>query len=220
MIESIVPPGVAVQETTVPLAGAQLFPEEERVVAAAVQERREEFATARECARRALAALGVAPQAIGSGTHGQPVWPTGIVGSITHCAGYRGCAVAHGSDVQAIGIDAEPHVALPEGLERAIAVADERSMIGQLGTSAPDVKWDRVLFSAKEATFKAWFPGGGRLLGFEDAAVRLDPVTQTFDAAFVGSGNTARLLGMEGLAGRWLVRNGLILTAVTRRARA
>ena len=183
----------------------ELFAEETRSLGSAVASRRREFTTGRACARQALARLGMPATAIAGGAHGEPLWPAGIVGSITHCARYRACAVARTQDVLALGIDAEPAAPLPAGVLATIASEDERRA---LAAHAGGVCWDRVLFSAKEAVFKAWFPLTGRVLGFEDAAVRIDPRNRTF-AARLPAGGPAREVG-----GRWTAAHGVIVTAV------
>jgi 4'-phosphopantetheinyl transferase EntD len=94
MLERILPPCAAVRSAREDIDTA-LFPEEEAMVARAVGKRRREFSTARACARDALVELGEPPQAIPTGPKGEPLWPPGVVGSITHCDGYRACAVAH-----------------------------------------------------------------------------------------------------------------------------
>jgi 4'-phosphopantetheinyl transferase EntD len=79
----------------------------------------------------------------------------------------------------------------------------------------PGTCWDRLLFCAKEATYKAWFPLARRWLGFEDADVIISATDGTFEVrllvpAPVGGGSL-----LAGFAGRWLARDGLLLTAVT-----
>ena len=73
--------------------------EEEPLIARSVAKRRNEFITVRYCARIALGELGFPPVPILKGDKGEPCWPDGVVGSLTHCAGYRGavvgCAVGH-----------------------------------------------------------------------------------------------------------------------------
>ena len=128
-----------------------LFPAEEAVIANAVDKRRMEFATARACARAALAKLGVPAVPIVPGLRGAPQWPPGVVGSITHCAGYRASAVARDRDVITIGLDAEPHDELPAGVLGAVACRGEQARLTALGATRPDVCWDRMLFCAKEA---------------------------------------------------------------------
>jgi 4'-phosphopantetheinyl transferase EntD len=148
------------------------------------------------------------------GPRGAPGWPAGIVGSITHCAGYRAAAVARDRDVVTIGLDAEPHEPLPAGVLGAIASPGEQAAVAALATARAGTCWDRMLFSAKESVYKAWFPLTGRWLGFEEASVTFDPVRQAFTARLLVDGpmlNGARLTGFEG---RWLVRDGLIGTAI------
>lgn len=212
MIEDILPAAVACVDTTEDTADAVLLPAEEAQIARAVDKRRREFATARHCARQAMAKLGVAPAAVLRGERGAPVWPEGITGSLTHTAGYRAAALARVEDVASVGIDAEPHAPLPDGVLEAISLPVERQWIAARTAAAPHLHWDRVLFCAKESVYKAWFPLTGRWLGFEDAAV--DVGDGTFAARFLVPG--VRLGGkvLDGFAGRWTVRNGLILAAV------
>src|SRR5205085_3369354 len=119
------------------------------------------------------------------GTDRQPVWPPGIVGSITHCAGYRAAALATDQDLLSIGIDAEPHGPLPDGVLRAVALPGERDRLATLARDRPEVHWDRLLFSAKESVFQAWYPVARRWLRFEQADLTLDPAA---------AGLTARIL--------------------------
>ncbi len=136
----------------------ELFPAEEAIVMGTVDERRREFAMGRMCARRALADLGLAPIAITRGTRGAPRWPHGVVGSITHCDGYRASAVAWAREFLSIGIDAEPTGALSERVRRRIALDHEHVWLRRLAATNPTISWDRLLFSAKESVYKAWYP--------------------------------------------------------------
>jgi 4'-phosphopantetheinyl transferase EntD len=187
-----------------------LFPEEREHIAQSVAKRRIEFAAVRRCARRALQELGYPPVPILPGEQREPQWPEGVVGSMTHCAGYCAAAVARSGEIPALGIDAEVHAPLPEGVLELISLESERERIAALGVDVPNaVHWDRVLFSAKESVYKAWFPLTRRWLGFEQADVDL-----RLDGTF-----EAKLLTMEsgvphGFAGRWAVSGGLIATAI------
>lgn len=214
MIKHILPPEVAAAEAFSDSPHASLFPEEEGIIARAVDKRRREFATARTCAREALAQLGIAPAPITRGPGGAPDWPDGVTGSITHCAGYRACAAARTSDVISIGIDAEPNDVTPEGVLRTIADDAEVAHIGALSAARPDVHWDRLLFSAKESVYKTWYPLTGRWLGFEDAAISIDPDSETFAARLLVPGPIVNGDRKDGFAGRWLARDGLIVTAI------
>jgi 4'-phosphopantetheinyl transferase EntD len=208
VIAEILPPLVAAADAIGPEPEAEsirkLFPAEEAVVRTAGPRRRAEFTAGRLCARNALAGLGLPAAPVLAGRAGEPLWPAGVTGSITHCAGYRACAVALAAQVAAIGIDAEPDAGLAPGLIGSLACAAERARIERLGAEAPVVAWDRLLFSAKEAIAKLWYPMTGQWLGFRGAAVFPAPAG-TFEAHLAGIC----------LTGRWLARGGLIVTAVT-----
>ena len=200
----LVPSYVATSETYSDHPDVALFAIEEAAIARAVAKRRAEFRAVRHCARQAMAALGHDPAPVVPGDRGAPQWPADLVGAMTHCPGYRAAAVALARDVRAIGIDAEPNVPLgPDGLA-AMASPDELASFPDAATC-----WDRVLFSAKEATYKAWFPLTGRRLGYRDASIRFHA-----DGTF-----TAHLMvaapPIATFAGRWSVVADLVRTAVT-----
>jgi 4'-phosphopantetheinyl transferase EntD len=214
VIEAILPAGVAVAEARNDEGEADLFPEEEALVARAVEKRRREFATGRACAHRALEGLGIAAVAVPAGERGEPVWPPGVVASIAHCRGYRGCAAARAEDLTTIGIDAEPHAALPEGLIGDLARPEERGRLAELAAAEPSIHWDRLLFSAKESVYKAWYPLARRWLGFEDAVLTIDPRRRAFSARLLVEGPVVAGAELSGFDGRWLVAEGLLLTAI------
>lgn len=214
MLERILPAGTTVAATRGDLEGS-LYPEEEAVVARAVEKRRREFTTGRACAREALAQLGQPRQPIPPGPRGEPLWPAGVVGSITHCDGYRASAVARGAGFLAVAIDAEPHSPLPERLLPDIARPEERPHLAELARSEPAIHWDKLLFSAKESVYKAWFPLAHRWLGFEDAVLCFDREAGTFAARLLVEGPVAGGRRISGFEGRWLVGDGLVATAIS-----
>lgn len=169
----------------------------------------------RWCARRALGSLGQPPVPILPGEHREPLWPGGFVGSMTHCAGYRAAAVARSSDVMSIGIDAEPDLALPAGVIAVVSRRDDQEHICQLSRADPSRNWDRLLFCAKEAVFKAWYPLTHESLGFEGASVRISPSDRSFVAVLRVPApilpNGGRL---SVLTGRWAFSRGLIMATV------
>jgi 4'-phosphopantetheinyl transferase EntD len=215
VIEEILPPEVAAAEAFGDAPPGALFPEEEAAVARAVASRRREFTTGRACARAALAKLGVPPAPIVPGFRGAPQWPAGVTGSITHCAGYRASAVARLAEVAALGLDAEPHGPLPDGVLERIAVPQELAWLPGLAAAVPSVSWDRLLFCAKESVYKAWFPLTRRWLGFEQAAVAVEPEQGTFTAELLEPGAALDGRRLARFDGRWLIRDGLVLTAIT-----
>lgn len=173
MMAALVPAGVATVESTDAASPTELYPEELVTLGHAVATRRREFAAGRGCARRALAQLGFAPQAIPVGPERTPVWPDGVVGSITHCAGYSAAAVAMRTRVLGIGIDAEANEPLPDAVRSVAVTQEEDRLLRRLPSTG--VAWDRVIFSAKEAFYKLWYPITQSWLGFDDVVVRLLP---------------------------------------------
>jgi 4'-phosphopantetheinyl transferase EntD len=208
MIEGLLPPCVSAAAVRGDVPDAMLFPEEMALLERAAEARRTEFGAARHCARQALRRLGLADVPILRGPKREPVWPAGIVGSITHCKGYRAAAVARASEILTIGIDAEPHAALPNGIDRRVLDDRERAWVAKapVGTH-----WERLIFSAKESVYKAWFPLAQAWLGFEDATIAIDPATGTFRANLLIEPPAGVPATFDG---RYMIDDGLIATAI------
>jgi 4'-phosphopantetheinyl transferase EntD len=214
MIHALLPATVVAVEAFDDTADAALFPTEEDVLGNSVERRRREFATGRRCARAALAGLGFPPAPILPGPHREPRWPEGIVGSITHCTGYRAAAVARAQAIASVGIDAEPNEPLPPDVFDEIALPVERTHLAARLAVDPGVRWDRLLFSAKESVYKTWFPLTGRWLDFQSADVLVES-TGTFTARFLVEGpSLPDGTVITRLTGNWAVSEGLILTAI------
>ena len=215
MIDELLPPSVSGVDTRgddVPTD--LLFPQEEEAVRLAVPKRQREYRTVRACARRALAELGLPPVPVLSGPRGEPLWPEGVVGSMTHCDGYRAAAVARAAQFRTVGIDAEPHAALPAGVLDAIALPDELIRVTR-DSCEGNVHWDRLLFSAKESIFKATYPVSGIALEFSDAEVTFVRPTDALDRGEFDVRLTRPVpMPPSPLRGGWLVRDGLVLTVL------
>ncbi len=220
MIEELLPQTVVAVEAYGEEGGdAPLYPGEAELVQRAVLKRRREFTAVRTCARRAMEKLGVPPQAVLTGERGAPVWPDGLTGSMTHCVGYCAAALVRAGDLASVGIDAEVHGPLPEGVLSSVALPGEAERVAGLTRDRPDVHWDRLLFSAKEAVYKAWFPLTRKWLDFSEADIELFA-----DAGVVGGGGfraTLLVPGPEvggrrlgGFTGRWGAGGGFVATAI------
>ncbi|MEU6222480.1 4'-phosphopantetheinyl transferase superfamily protein [Streptomyces sp. NPDC047042] len=214
MIEEVVPGHVAGHEAYGDSEGITLHPGEEAVARGFAASRRAAFTTGRYCARRALADLGETPGAILRTPGGAPHWPASVVGSITHCDGYRAAAVASRDRAAAVGIDAEPNREVPEDVLEFISTPQERIHVRELLASRGEVRWDRLLFCVKESVYKVWHPLTGLFLGFREAEVGFAADTAEFDVRLRPRGGRHRRLP-ETLHGRWTSRDGLLLTAIT-----
>ncbi|MCE6078175.1 4'-phosphopantetheinyl transferase superfamily protein [Agrobacterium vitis] len=136
----------------------------------AVIKRKSEFLAGRYCAHRALEAFDIAPHLIGIGEGRSPLWPDGVVGSISHCHGYAIAAAARKDSLLSVGLDVEDIVA-PETqrkLSKSIMNDDELFLLQQ---DAPPEMVFTLIFSVKESFFKAAYPFVKAYFGFEAMSV-------------------------------------------------
>jgi enterobactin synthetase component D / holo-[acyl-carrier protein] synthase len=214
MLEKILPAEVESEERFGEAPGGVLFPEEEKIIAHAVEARRREYATVRSCARACLRRLGHAQVPILPGIGGAPTWPIGVQGSMTHCTGYAAAAIGALPRISAIGIDAEPDVPLPEGVLDLVTTPAERDRLTRSQLEPDSPNWDRLLFSAKEAVYKAWFPLVGEWLDHQEAEIIFDPRDETFAALLSRDGLIVGGHQVRRVEGRWLRERGILVTAV------
>jgi 4'-phosphopantetheinyl transferase EntD len=214
MLETILPAYVASEERFGESLIEGLFPEEHAIVAHAVESRQREYAAVRSCARACLERLGYAPVPILPGIGGAPMWPAGVSGSMTHCAGYAAAAVGRLAQISSLGIDAEPDAPLPDGVLDLVATPADRDRLAATKPEPGGPNWDRLLFSAKEAVYKAWFPLAGEWLDHQEAEIIFDPQDQTFTALLSRDGLTVNGHHIHQLQGRWIRQQGILLTAV------
>ena len=174
-IQKILPAVAVVEEETGNLGVEHLYPEEAELVVNAVDKRKHEFIAGRIAARRGLKQFALDDFPILKGKHGEPLWPQGLVGSITHTADFRCCAVSSNEDLLSVGIDAEVIQTPDKELLQLIALPDEIAWLKRQAT-AEQTELFTLLFSAKEAFYKCQYPLTGRWLEFHD--VSIDVVTK------------------------------------------
>jgi 4'-phosphopantetheinyl transferase EntD len=145
-----------------------LLPEETDAFASSVLKRRRASGAARIAARELLAQLGCPYMtALPKSASGAPIWPKGIVGSLAHDSRFAIAALGRRHDVAALGIDIEPAESLPFELD-LIATPRERLKIGSYRYIG------RLLFTAKEAVYKAVHPLDNIFLEHRDVEVDFD----------------------------------------------
>jgi 4'-phosphopantetheinyl transferase EntD len=169
-LASLFPEGVVAAKMRVPGDASLLAPEEAAVVANAVPKRVGEFTAGRLCARRALAELGVVDIPIRAAPDRQPIWPEGIVGSITHTEGLCAVVVAERKLLRGIGIDVEPAASVKSALWPRILVRAELDWLDSL-EGHERAAAATLIFSAKEAAYKCQYPATGEHLSFCDLNV-------------------------------------------------
>ena len=151
-----------------------LYPEERALISQAVLHRQREFAAGRAAARQAMTQVGLSPCAVPSGPDRAPIWPLGVVGSISHTRQICIAATGRAEEVGAIGIDVEERKPVDQSLWPSICTSGEQTY---LDSQPVEQRGDIVtqLFSAKEAFFKWQYPATRRMLDFQDIHVTLDP---------------------------------------------
>jgi len=207
----VVAPACVVESAVPELVDPQLFPEERSYIEKAVPKRRAEFGTARVCARRALARLGMPPVPLVPHQDRSPRWPDGVVGSITHTQGYCAVAVARSSELLSVGIDAEVDKVISPELVPMVCTPQERRRAHD-----HDIV---VYFAAKEAFYKCQYPLTGQFLDFQDVELDLDPAQRTFRArVLVRLANAPTALSV--VEGRYVRAQGLVVCGMSLLARS
>ncbi len=208
---SLFPHSVAAAESAFGDQDVGVWAEEAPAVMHAVPKRRREFAAGRLCARAALVQLGHAPVAIARDADRAPVWPQGLVGSITHCEGFAAAAVASASDYRTLGIDVEHDGAVPLSVASALLTPEEVDHMAALPSACRD--WRTLFFSAKEAVYKALFPLTREFLDAHAVRIQVDPDGQRFEARILaGTMRSVRVPGRYALrqfrihTASWLLR--------------
>ncbi len=156
--------------------------------------RREAFALGRAAAHDALSSLGINPSTVGRGPAGEPLWPSGVVGSISHAAGTALAVVARATSVAGLGVDLEQRRGPPTAAEvRAVCTTGEAAWLDAADTPEQRAGRYMALFAAKEAAYKAIFPTWRVLLSFREAELTWRPDLVAFEASIVAGGRRASL---------------------------
>lgn len=166
-LEDLFPAGVAATVMRGPGDPHLLYPEEAACLGRAVPKRVQEFAAGRLCARLALESFGIGDFPLRVAADRQPIWPRGIVGSISHTAGLCIAAVCLKSRYDALGVDCEVVGHVTEELWATICTSREADWLGGLPVAERAVA-AALIFSAKESFYKCQYPLTGEWLDFHD----------------------------------------------------
>ena len=170
LAHALLPRGAALELAMIDKDLVELLPEERQLLESWAPHRQREFATGRLCARRALDLLGVAASGLLPDADGVPQWPEDVAGSISHCRGVATAAVAHSADCHLLGLDLEKINRLSAGAIKKVLHPIEE------GFAAGDQLRASVLFSLKEAFYKAQFTKWRAVGNFRDLALEVDLV--------------------------------------------
>jgi 4'-phosphopantetheinyl transferase EntD len=214
LLASLFPAGVAAAELRVPGEPGLLLPEEAQHVARATSKRVGDFAAGRLCARRALAHIGMPDAPLPVAEDRQPLWPAGIIGSITHTAGYGGAVVARRGALRALGIDAENVGRVGAHLWPKICTEEELAWLADLPAAA-QARAGALVFSAKEAFYKCQYVLSRQWLGFHDVSLER-PVPEADAGRFaVRLHRAVQALPGARLEGCFRFQDGLVVTGMS-----
>jgi len=178
-LQRLLPPGAGAGWAD-PRGNYPLWPGE--ALPGAMPARRAEFAAGRHAARMALQRASLPPVAIPYGPDRAPVWPAGVIGSISHSATACLAVAMRAGPWRGIGVDLEPAVPLDPTLWDTVLLPREQAALAHLPPADRGLAALRI-FCAKEAVFKAHHPLTQALVGFEVMAVVL--TGQTFTGTFL-----------------------------------
>jgi 4'-phosphopantetheinyl transferase EntD len=171
-----------------------IHPQENIHVERSTEKRRREFALGRACARAAMTNLGHGDAVIAKGEDGAPLWPPGVIGSITHTQGYAAALIAESRKFAGVGIDAERLGVVTKDLWPRLFTAVEQEF---LKVQSEPWLFSSIVFCAKEASYKAWAQKGA--LTFRETEVSLE------------EGGFVAVRSSLALHGRYAVKNGMVL---------
>ena len=191
---------------------SELTEGEAALMTKAVAKRRREYTAGRVLARRAAAKLGLGPIEVLPRDDRSPGWPEGIVGSITHTRGHVAVALAHADAFRGVGLDVEQAEPLKLRLWDMICTDEDRAMLARHAEPERSLL-AKIVFSAKEAAYKAQFAITEQFLGFSAMHIDLDLANARFLATFRQEAGDAFRPG-DTLGGRFVRTDRLVATAV------
>ncbi len=181
----------------------------------AVNKRKAEYVAGRLCAMRALhAQTGRVGVNIAAGTKGEPVWPAGWVGSITHTHGFAAAAVADARFMRSLGLDTEQIMTAQVMQNVATRICRPEEAYDVRLPVSPEV-YTTLVFSAKESLFKCLFPLVGKMFWFEDARIEIADYQAGAFTAVLMSDLSEEFCCSVRLDGRFYASGGLIHTGIS-----
>ena len=137
--------------------------------------RKEHYRSGRICAGEVLSKLGTLGQPVLRDPQTrEPLWPEGISGAITHSGKWAAAAAGKTSDVLGIGIDLEDlERQVDSRISRHVCIPEEQKWLQECGEDFLEQNL-KIIFSAKESIFKAFFPYTRTYLHFHDARILME----------------------------------------------
>jgi 4'-phosphopantetheinyl transferase EntD len=175
------------------------------------QKRLADFSTGRYCAIKALEQLGIQDAIIPIGEDRAPIWPEGIVGSISHCDSLTGAIVAKSSDHISLGLDIEEIGRVTLDLWDLVFTENEKVYLRSL-TGRKLEEHSTAIFSIKEAFYKFQHPLTKTFLDFLDVEVSLP----TFEQVIVLAESVSQESLIRKNKADWFIEKDCIISIITK----
>lgn len=148
----------------------------------AVSSRKDEFLAGRYCAASACELLGEKLESLDVDEQRRPIWPAHLSGSISHTKGYACAIVGKREDYKSLGVDIEKIIIdrRMSLVENKICTDSDLDFLKEKNLLENKVFYT-IIFSAKEALFKAINPLNQEYFDFKEAdIVQLDQESISF----------------------------------------
>lgn len=176
-LENLFPPQVSCVFSDCPPDTVELLPDETGATRAMQAGRLREFAHGRGCAREALSRIGYSECPVPVGNDREPLWPEGVVGSISHSGDRAAAVVVQQADCRGIGVDLEINEPLDPSLLSMLCRPEELDRIAESPEAGARTK---LIFSAKESVFKCIWPAVHRFVDFDEIEIRFDDAGRSY----------------------------------------
>lgn len=173
MIERLFSPHAVTLTASPNMWDGPLYPEEEALTKPMAPNRKREFTAGRLCARQGLDRLGIQNFPVLVGKNREPLWPPGIIGSISHCRNFCGAVIARQGSILSVGLDVEPLEPMATDVLDLVCTPGEKKWL-QTDNGQNSLFWPKLIFSAKESAFKCHFPLAKTFLDFKDVEVAIN----------------------------------------------
>lgn len=161
----------------------QLLPQERDLIINSVESRQQEFSSGRWCAHQAIRTLGLTDSAILMGPNREPIWPPGVVGSISHCPDWSIAVAASADKVSGLGVDVE-RLSSAENLPLTLLYTKSELKWLSSNPAEQQTTLKMLVFSAKESIYKAFFPHFGKYIDYLQVELRFNQEQHTFEFSF------------------------------------
>ncbi|MBD8898882.1 4'-phosphopantetheinyl transferase superfamily protein [Rhodanobacter sp. DHG33] len=186
-------------------------------IQSSVYKRQAEFFFGRFVTRNALSMLGLAGEQVPIGAQRQPVWPSGVIGSITHTHGIAAAVTTWRGVYQGIGIDVEQVIDQEtcQSVSKVVVGEHELDYLDSLQELSLQMALT-IVFSAKESFYKAAYATVGRIFDFSVVqVVELDARKQRLVLVLNETLSDQFCRDQAYVAGFTFVRPDTVLTYVT-----